>query len=96
MPNNQSSQRQGDKKHVYLDGPAEVQLCNGDSSTEILMSADQIITLEKMFGPLIFTDIRCRADYARGDWVIERLCGQEWKEWATIPGQLDTDFPPES
>lgn len=58
--------------------------------------------VEKVFGPLIFADLRIRADVGTCSWIIERECGYEqtpegdgpiiWKRWVQIPGQLDRDF----
>ncbi len=62
----------------------------------------EAVLIEKMFGPLIFCDLRLRADPSTCEWVIERQCGftQDeqgdgpaiWREWVRIPGQLTEDF----
>lgn len=81
------------KKFVHLDGPSEVQIAWEDNDTEILVS-NQTVTLNKLYGPTIFMSIRARPDLQRMEWVIERETGPqaEWKEWATIPAQLESDF----
>lgn len=69
------------------------------ASQTIEMGCDSIV-LDKMFGPLIFSALRVRADYDRKAWVIERqwVKTNEWVEWVTIPCQIDAEFsdPPES
>lgn len=57
------------------------------------MGGDTVV-IDKMFGPLIFADLRVTADTARGCWVIERqwVATDEWVEWTTIPAQLDAEF----
>ena len=62
----------------------------------------ETLLLCKTFGPMIFADLRIRADASSCEWVIERACGCEqtaegdgpviWKEWYRIPGQMDGDF----
>ena len=59
------------------------------------------ILLDKMFGPLIFHNLRIHADPSDGTWVIERSMGfqhedddafDQWIEWVRIPGQLKQDY----
>ena len=45
------------KKNVQLDGPSEVQVALDDNETEIVVGS-QSVTIEKLFGPAIFSSIR--------------------------------------
>lgn len=60
------------------------------------MGSNETITIDKMFGPTIFADIRITADTERG-WVIERqwIESGEWIEWCVIPAQIDQEFTKE-
>jgi hypothetical protein len=51
----------------------------------------------KMFGPLIFADLRIQANADTCEWVIERLNPStcEWSECCRIPGQKEGDFEEE-
>ena len=64
----------------------------------------ETVTLEKVFGPLIFANIRIRANHEDCTWIIERemyyLFDNDsvdskyetiWQEWIRIPGQLYGD-----
>lgn len=55
------------------------------------------IVLQKMFGPLIFCDLRIRADAETCEWVIERrnISTCEWSEVIRIPGQIESEFTDE-
>jgi hypothetical protein len=55
------------------------------------------VTIEKLFGPTIFADLRITADYERGCWVIERQWIEtgEFIEWCTIPNQIEQEFKEE-
>jgi len=50
------------------------------------------VTIEKLFGPTVFADLRITADYERGCWVIERQWIGEFIEWCTIPNQIEQEF----
>lgn len=55
----------------------------------------QTVELCKLYGPLVFADIRVRAEWKTCEWVIERLpidSTDQWVEVARIPGQLDEEF----
>jgi hypothetical protein len=67
---------------------------DGDGGVTIFVGCDQLVVVDKMFGPLVFMPIRVRADFDLGEWIIEREFGPdaEWREVARIPGQLDSDF----
>lgn len=59
--------------------------------------SDDVILLNKLFGPMGFADLRIKADVSRGGWVIERQRMRDgaWFEWAFIPGQLEDDYDEE-
>ena len=52
------------------------------------------VVLSKMYGPLIFADIRIRADSETCEWIIERenIKTMEWVEVIRIPGQVAVEF----
>ena len=52
------------------------------------------VVLSKMYGPLIFADIRIRADLQTCEWVIERqnIKTMKWEEAIRIPGQIASEF----
>jgi hypothetical protein len=62
------------------------------SKATIEIGSGQPVEIDKMYGPLIFANLRITADADSGDWIIERMCGDEWNEYARIPGQLEEDF----
>lgn len=62
----------------------------------------ETVVLEKVFGPLIFADIRVRVDFRTCEWVIERAthvrhgdeedCQRDtWTEVARVAGQTEDD-----
>ncbi len=57
------------------------------------IGSNETITIDKMFGPTIFADLRITADTQRG-WVIERqwIESGEWVEWCVIPAQIEQEF----
>lgn len=62
-----------------------------DNRIRVNVGISDIVEIDKLYGPVIFADLRIRADYETG-WVIERYCLNKWVEWVTIPAQLDDDF----
>lgn len=52
------------------------------------------VVLSKMYGPLIFADIRIRADSETCEWIIERenIKTMKWEEVIRIPGQKEEEF----
>lgn len=54
----------------------------------------QTVEIQKMFGPLIFADIRIRANMDTCEWIIERCSSKDesWSEVARIPGQIPEEF----
>lgn len=71
--------------HVQINGPQDV---------EVQITGDGKVTIDKLYGPAIFWDVRVSCDLTSCEWVIERSMGPlgEWKEWTRIPGQIDADF----
>lgn len=67
---------------------------DGKQDDQIINCGYVPVVLSKMFGPLIFADIRIRADSKSREWVIERgnanACA--WQEVARIAGQKPEDF----
>ncbi len=58
------------------------------------LCSDQVVTLSKEYGPLIFTDIRIVPSFQTCEWIIERQridCG-EWEEVARVDGQRDYEY----
>ena len=57
------------------------------------IGSNDTVTIDKMFGPTIFADLRITADCERG-WVIERewIENGEWIEWCVIPAQIEQEF----
>jgi hypothetical protein len=52
------------------------------------------VTVNKLFGPLIFTNLRITADFESCSWIIERqwIENGNYIEWCRIPGQYDEEF----
>lgn len=51
------------------------------------------VTIDKLFGPTIFANLRITADIDRGCWVIERdWISGGFIEWCTIPNQIEEEF----
>ena len=52
------------------------------------------VVLSKMYGPIIFADIRIRADSETCEWIIERenINTMEFVEVIRIPGQIASEF----
>lgn len=67
-------------------------IINGVQEDQFIMTGYVPIVLSKMFGPLIFADLRIRADGDSCEWIIEREANAKWSEVARIPGQFDSDF----
>lgn len=59
----------------------------------IQIGSGATVTLDKVFGPTVFANLRITADVARG-WVIERqwIKSSEYVEWCVIPAQIDAEF----
>lgn len=73
-----------DLLHAQIKGPQQAQ---------IHIHTGACIEIVKMYGPLVFMDIRVTLDFQTCEWVIERADkGNEWREVARIPGQLESDF----
>jgi hypothetical protein len=67
---------------------------NGPHDVDIQTGADGKVTIDKVYGPTVFWEIRISMDLSSCEYVIERSMGPlgEWREWTRIPGQLDEDF----
>jgi hypothetical protein len=66
-----------------------------DGTVELQTGAYSRIVLNKLYGPMVFCRLRITCDIDTCEWVVERQMGSsvgEWKEWARIPGQLESDF----
>lgn len=57
----------------------------------------QSVTVDKLYGPLIFCDVRVTALFATCEWLVERqhIETGQWTEVARIPGQIEGEFPDE-
>jgi hypothetical protein len=78
--------------HVYVDKDGPHISAGGPLVVEV--GCSQPITIDKLFGPLIFCDIRVTAEFATNEWVIERkrMDSGEWSVVARVPGQLEDEF----
>lgn len=67
---------------------------DGFMDTTVQIGHDGRVTIDKLYGPLVFWPIRISLDVEACEYVIERSMGPmgEWKEWTRIPGQLKEDF----
>jgi len=67
---------------------------DGKPDNQIICCGYVPVVLMKMFGPLIFADIRIRAESKTCEWVVERqnIKTMEWVEVIRIPGQLEDEF----
>ncbi len=56
-------------------------------------SHNQVVILDKLFGPTVFADLKIVPDLDEG-WVIYRrwVKTNEWIEWVSIPAQIDQEF----
>jgi hypothetical protein len=60
---------------------------------------DDVLIIDKLFGPTIFANLKIVPDFERGAWIIYRQWVRTgaWVEWATIPAQVEPEFTdPES
>lgn len=77
------------QEYIRIEKPTEIQISSDDC--EILLGG-QTITLNKMFGPRIFADLRITPSLEREGWIIERAIGGDFVEWVVIPNQIEMDF----
>lgn len=68
-----------------------------DKITHLEIGPSDIIEIEKIYGPLVMTDLRISIDINRGEWVIERQIvpnegEMTWEVCARIDGQNSIDF----
>lgn len=56
------------------------------------VGSHQRVTIDKLYGPAIFAELRITADNRRG-WVIERqgIATNDWREWCVIPADDEDD-----
>lgn len=54
----------------------------------------QPVVITKLYGPLIFADLRITPDPAANEWVIERewIESGEFLPWCRIPGQIKQEM----
>jgi len=78
------------KEYINIEKPTEIQIAGKE--TDIMMSCGNTVTLQKMFGPTIFADLRITPDLDRGGWIVERFGLEDYEEYALIPAQIDGDF----
>ena len=72
--------------HAKINGPHDVEVQVGGHGGSV--------TIDKLYGPMVFWPIRITLDIDACEYVIERNMGPqgEWTEWTRIPGQLEEDF----
>lgn len=68
-----------------------------DDLIKVEIGLGKIIELEKLFGPLVMTNIRVTIDKQRAEWIIEReIVPKEgagtWEVCARIDGQNSITF----
>lgn len=68
--------------------------------TTIEIGGQQVI-INKLFGPMVFMDLRISPDHKDCCWIIERYTifyktdgsdDSRWVEWCRIPGQFEWEF----
>jgi hypothetical protein len=55
---------------------------------------DDVLVIDKLFGPTVFANLKIVPDLARGSWIIYRewVRTGEYVEWCTIPAQVEPEF----
>lgn len=90
----------GAKPNDKSDGPLRPEISLLETETDGRLD-DQLIccgyvpvVISKMYGPLIFADIRIRADQKTCQWIIERenINTMGWEEVIRIPGQKEDEY----
>lgn len=58
---------------------------------------DDVVIVDKLYGPTIFANLRVRQDRDRCEWIIERqwIKTGEWIEWCRMPAQIEQEFTEE-
>ncbi len=58
------------------------------------VGSDDSVIIDKIFGPLVFSNLRITAHAESACWIIERqwIKSGEWLEWVRIPGQFEQEF----
>lgn len=61
---------------------------------QVEIGSGDTVSIDKLFGPTIFSPIRITADLNRQCWVIERMWINTgtYIEWCTIPNQFEEEF----
>lgn len=80
---------------VYLEAVPHVEVSpRTDTLVTLDIGADQPVILDKMYGPLIFANLRVTAEFKTCQWVIERkrIDSGEWVEVARVDGQLEHEY----
>lgn len=65
-----------------------------DKEITVEVGCGDKVIVDKLFGPLIFTDIKVVADFESGCWIISRrwIKTHKWQEICRIAGQYDEEF----
>jgi hypothetical protein len=65
-----------------------------DETIHVDICGDQPVEIDKLFGPLIFANLRVTADVKSNEWIIERqhIGTGEWSYITAIPGQIPGEF----
>lgn len=71
-----------------------IQMTPGVDELTIEMGSGVAVILDKLFGPLIFANLKIVNDIASCQWIIYRqnIETGEWIEKARIEGQEDSEF----
>lgn len=89
---------QYDDGQIYIKNETGEQMLhaelNGPMNVTVQIGPEGVVEVDKLYGPLVFWSIRVRPDVETCEWVVERNMGptgDEWREYARIPGQLGSD-----
>jgi hypothetical protein len=60
----------------------------------IEIGPDDVVIIDKLYGPTVFANLRVSLDLERCEWVIQRQWVKtgEWIEWCRMPGQIGQEF----
>lgn len=66
----------------------------GEQDDQVINCGFTPVVLDKLFGPLIFANLRIRADIRSCNWIVEReqIKSGQWEFVMEIPGQKESDF----
>jgi len=70
---------------------------NLDEKTKTVEMGCETVTIEKLYGPLIFCDVRVTADFKTCKWIVERQWIHEdnsitWEKMCEFDGQESIFF----